>query len=79
MYLQYRWLAAFNGRIGGESWSLQIAEVTGIMPWGIISGFIAIVIFSSLNLMKTFLLTSEGFRLDCWEGNLKKNIFPQLF
>lgn len=68
MYLQYRWLAAFNGRIGGESCSLQIAKVTGMMPWGIISGFTGVVIFSSLNSIKIFLLTSEGFELDCWEG-----------
>lgn len=75
MYLQHRWLPPFNRRIGGGSCSLQIAKMTGMMPWGIISGFTGIVIFSSLNSMKIFLLTPEVFRLDCWEGIFFKRRF----
>lgn len=47
------------------------------MPLGIISGFTGFVMFSSLNLVKAFLLTSAVFRLDCWRG-LFKEIFSQI-
>jgi len=46
--------------------------MTGIMLLGIISGFTGLVTFSSLNLVKAFLLTSIGFRVDCWRGLFMK-------
>lgn len=42
------------------------------MPVGIISGFTGLVLFSSLNLVKAFLLTSAGFGLDWWRALFKK-------
>lgn len=45
------------------------------MPLGVISGFTGLVIFSSLNLVKGFLLTSVGFGLECWRGVVEENIF----
>lgn len=68
------WVAS-NRRIG--SWCLLAVTMTGIMPVGIISGFTGLVLFSSLNLVKAFLLTSAGFGLDWWRALFKK-ILPQI-